>query len=177
MFAPLSAARQRLSRIYGRTGTRLPNRSEAGNGRPEATAEFDGASEQLTQPPWNAEGALPIGLIEEQEPAVEPPSPAGDPPSEFPRGDLQATATRPSRDLSSSSGTDITGSVSAKSYSSASPIGPLNIFLGAVMITTGSTERAASSIPARISCPVGDFLNGRLICLRLLGKYIMVVAK
>ncbi|MEV4381088.1 hypothetical protein [Streptosporangium sp. NPDC049644] len=55
----------------------------ADNGHPEAAAEFDGASEQLTQPPWNAEGALPIGLIEEQEPATEPPSPAGDPPAEF----------------------------------------------------------------------------------------------
>ncbi|MEU1736882.1 hypothetical protein [Streptosporangium sp. NPDC020145] len=51
----------------------------ASNGHPKAARKFDGASEQLTQPPWNTDGALPIGLIEAPAP-VEPP--AGDSPAD-----------------------------------------------------------------------------------------------
>ncbi|MEV4096435.1 tetratricopeptide repeat protein [Streptosporangium saharense] len=43
------------------------------NGHPKAARKFDGASEQLTQAPWNTDGALPIGLIYAPEPA-EPPT-------------------------------------------------------------------------------------------------------
>lgn len=49
------------------------------NGHPKAARKFDGASEQLTQAPWNTDGALPIGLIDAPEPA-EPPT--GDSPAD-----------------------------------------------------------------------------------------------
>ncbi|GAA3413065.1 hypothetical protein [Streptosporangium vulgare] len=55
----------------------------AGFGHPQAAAKFNGASQQLTQAPWNAAGVMRPTLIEEDEPAMEPPSPAGDPPPEF----------------------------------------------------------------------------------------------
>ncbi|MER5648667.1 hypothetical protein [Streptosporangium sp. NPDC002524] len=48
----------------------------AGFGHPRAAAKFNGASHQLTQAPWNVAGVMPPGLIED-EPAGEPPSPAG----------------------------------------------------------------------------------------------------
>ncbi|MGV9771148.1 hypothetical protein ACWDS7_03920, partial [Streptosporangium sp. NPDC003464] len=52
----------------------------AGHGHPHAAAKFNGVSAQISHAPWNADGVLPVGLIEAPTAVLRPPPATGEPP-------------------------------------------------------------------------------------------------